>query len=941
MNPVQYSGEHLWIHYLGHFLILLGFFSALYALVGYLLSNRNNSIDWSRAIKFAYLTHSFALFAVIGLILYMMTQHYFEFSYVWSHVSDELPLKYILTAFWEGQEGSFLLWLFWNCILGFFFLNKKDPVQRTVLIIIVGVNLILFSMLLGFYFGDVRIGSNPFTLLRHTMNIPLFNNAEYVSLIKGNGLNPLLQNYWNIIHPPTLFLGFSSTMIPYAFAFSALIHKEQRTWLHKVLPWALFSGFILGTGILMGGAWAYEALSFGGYWAWDPVENMVLVPWMILIAGIHTNYIARATGRSIHPTLLFYILSFVAICYSTYLTRSGILGDSSAHAFTQMGLEKQLVFLVLATLAFPSYLYFRNRTYLSEQSEEEKLNSRDFWMLIGSLVLIFGAVLITFTTSIPVYNKLLDLFGNLIGNNLQELHKSIPLDPVAHHNQFQLWIAAFAAILSGIALYLKYQSEHSILNFNKFKIHLAIIIVSSILMSGLIYFNSFEQLHWSHTVLLISACFTLCSAVLYLFRIINFRIKASAPVLSHGGFGILLLGILFTGINQQIISSNRFAQEGLMESPEAPDLSKHITLIRNQEMFMNGYWLNYVSDSFVLKSRIYQIDFWQEDSAGIRSNEFTLYPEIQYDNKLTKVAASNPSIKHEFTKDIFSLIASIPPSQMDAEAAQAAEDSLQYITRFLKINDSLETEEYIYKLTGLNTDFKSSNVDSLYYDQKLQLIIEVTRKEDRSSFLAQPGILYRNNLVYKFPSQIDALGMRLSIPDTLYGSFVPDYGQGEKNIVSLRVNDSIRLSDNSFLSLKNISKEIPKDRYEIQENDIGVQATLSYRKNDMTAKLYPLFIIKDSQVLSMPYSSLYPGISLRFVKIEPETELMTFEYIVHNNIEEILIPVDIAENGPRTDFIVIQVILFPWINLVWGGSIIMLLGLLVAAFDKRKLAKNA
>lgn len=940
MNSIQYSGEHLWIHYLGHFLLLLGFFSAIYALLAYFFSKRHSSYDWHRAIKLAYSIHATALFAVIGLILYMMTQHYFEFSYVWSHVSDELPLKYILTAFWEGQEGSFLLWIFWNCILGFFFLRKQDPIQRTVLIIIIGVNLILCSMLLGFYFGDIRIGSNPFSLLRHTMNIPLFNNAEYVSLIKGNGLNPLLQNYWNIIHPPTLFLGFSSTLIPYAFAFAALIHKEERDWLNKVLPWALFSGFILGTGILMGGAWAYEALSFGGYWAWDPVENMVLVPWMILIAGIHTNFIARSTGRSIHPTILFYIFSFVTICYSTYLTRSGILGDSSAHAFTQMGLEKQLVFLVLATLVFPLYFYFKNSSFLSGQSEEEKFNSRDFWMLIGSLVLIFGAVLITFTTSIPVYNKLLDLLGQMIGSDLKELHRTIPLDPIAHHNQFQLWIAAFTAILSGISLYLKYQSEHSISPLNKFKIHLGIILMFSILLCLLIYFNSFEQLHWSHTVLLFSACFTLSSAMLYLFRIIKFRIKSSAPVLSHGGFGLLLLGILFSGINKQIISSNRFAQEGLLESPEAPDLSKHITLIRNQEMFMNGYWLNYVSDSFVLKSRIYQIDFWKEDTTGTKYSEFTLFPEIQYDNKLTKVAASNPSIKHNVTKDIFSLIASIPPSQMDAEAAQAAEDSLQYITRFFKLNDSLETEEYIYKLIALNTNFKASNLDSFYFDQKLQLNIEVTRKEDRSTFLAQPGILYRNNLVYKFPSQIDALGLRLNIPDTLYGSIVPEYGKGERKLISLRVNDSVQVSNLGFLRLNHISKEIPKERYEIKDDEIGVQAELSFRNNGVSTLLYPLFIIMGSQVHSIPYSSLYPGISLRFLKIDPETELMTFEYVIHKQVEEILIPVDIAENGPRTDFIVLQVIIFPWINLVWGGSIIMLLGLLLAAYDKRKLAHH-
>ncbi|MDV7399460.1 cytochrome c biogenesis protein CcsA, partial [Arthrospira platensis SPKY1] len=100
--------------------------------------------------------------------------------------------------------------------------------------------------------------------------------------MQGSGLNPLLQNYWMTIHPPTLFLGFASTAIPFAYAIAGLWTKEHQAWLKPALPWALFSGAILGTGILMGGAWAYEALSFGGYWAWDPVENMSLVPWLIL-----------------------------------------------------------------------------------------------------------------------------------------------------------------------------------------------------------------------------------------------------------------------------------------------------------------------------------------------------------------------------------------------------------------------------------------------------------------------------------------------------------------------------------------------------------------------------------------------------------------------------------------------------------------------------------
>jgi cytochrome c-type biogenesis protein CcmF len=145
-------------------------------------------------------------------------------------------------------------------------------------------------MIVGVSVFGLKAGSNPFMLLRNSGvldNAPVFydmNGAmrqDYLSLIKdGNDLNPLLQNYWMVIHPPVLFLGFASTVIPFAFAIGGLWTKRFTEWTKAALPWALFSAAVLGLGIMMGAAWAYESLNFGGYWAWDPVENASLVPWL-------------------------------------------------------------------------------------------------------------------------------------------------------------------------------------------------------------------------------------------------------------------------------------------------------------------------------------------------------------------------------------------------------------------------------------------------------------------------------------------------------------------------------------------------------------------------------------------------------------------------------------------------------------------------------------
>ena len=160
MNDIQYVNEHLWIHYVGHGLILLAFFSAIYSFISGIKSIQSKDqlavSDWSKAMKIGYLIHILSIFSAILLIFYMMDQHYYEFNYVWSHVSDELARKYILSAFWEGQEGSFLLWMFWNCVLGLFFWKKFTRSNYSVLTVIVGVQIIIVSMILGIHISNTE-----------------------------------------------------------------------------------------------------------------------------------------------------------------------------------------------------------------------------------------------------------------------------------------------------------------------------------------------------------------------------------------------------------------------------------------------------------------------------------------------------------------------------------------------------------------------------------------------------------------------------------------------------------------------------------------------------------------------------------------------------------------------------------------------------------------
>ncbi|MFN7117319.1 MAG: cytochrome c biogenesis protein CcsA, partial [Saprospiraceae bacterium] len=288
MESIQYIGERLLPGQIGHFAILFGFVSSLMAMIAYFFATQKRdtpeAISWRRLGRGAFVAHGVGVLTIIGVLFYVMTNKYYEYNYAWAHVGEDLPFKYVFAAFWEGQEGSFLLWMFWHVVLGILLIFSAKEWESPTMSVLSAVQLFIGSMLLGVYVGfgeDAwKIGSNPTLLLRDTMDAPIFANANYVSLIKGNGLNPLLQNWWMTIHPPTLFLGFASTTIPFAYAIAGLWTRKHTEWHREAMPWALMSGAILGTGIVMGAAWAYEALSFGGYWAWDPVENMSLVPWL-------------------------------------------------------------------------------------------------------------------------------------------------------------------------------------------------------------------------------------------------------------------------------------------------------------------------------------------------------------------------------------------------------------------------------------------------------------------------------------------------------------------------------------------------------------------------------------------------------------------------------------------------------------------------------------
>ncbi len=704
---MEYTGEHLLPGQLGHFFIVLSLVSSLVASFAYFRSSQTAGLSdttdgWKKLARYAFIIEAISVFSIFAILFYIIHNHYFEYKYAWQHSSRSLEFKYLLACFWEGQEGSFLLWSVWHCVLGLIIMRTGKKWESSVMTVISFAQFALATMLAGIYFLGWKMGSNPFQMLRDSGvldNAPALHinfdpsqglRPDYLaSITDGNDLNPLLQNYWMVIHPPVLFLGFASTIVPFAYAVSGIWKKDLGEWTKKAMPWALFSAAVLGVGIMMGGMWAYESLTFGGYWAWDPVENASLVPWLVLIAGIHTSLIFKSTGYSLRSTYLFYFLSFLLVLYSTFLTRSGILGETSVHAFTDLGMNVQLylfmyifiwlpallaaptkkerwmVISLAVVLVFATYFlrinslaliscilglvwaaYFVNKQVPSAKKEEET-SSREFWMFIGALVFFLSAIEIMIKTSLPVINK---LFGSSIAP---------PEDPEYSYNSIQVYVAIIVGLLTAFTQYLKYRSTTRNYFWKKMGIPLAIsvVIASLILIFGNVNYTrkgmGFQIAIW---VAVACAVYAIIANAAYIWLGVKGKLRLAGGSIAHLGFGMVLLGILITSAKKEILSNNLNGIPAPLGPKEDP--RENLTLVKDLKVDMGKYSLTYMGDSMHPRKQLwyYKVRFQSKDG----KEDFILQPNAFVNYKGNEGLMANPSAKHYWDHDVFTYITSLP-----------------------------------------------------------------------------------------------------------------------------------------------------------------------------------------------------------------------------------------------------------------------------------------
>jgi len=732
---MQYLGEHLLPGRLGHFFALLCFAASFVALLSFFKATQAKTADeqnsWRRMGRTAYRINVFAVFAVLATIFYIVSNRLFEYNFAWEHSSKALKFQYVLACIWEAQEGSFLLWTIWVCILGMVLMRTAGKWETPVMTVMSFTQFCLATMIMGIYLFGNKIGINPFLLVRQTemgMRAPIFSQPDYMSIPQmqdGQGLNALLQNYWMVIHPPVLFLGFSSTVVPFAYAVAGLWKRDFGSWTRVALPWTLFSACVLGTGVMMGAAWAYEALSFGGYWAWDPVENASMVPWLVMVAGLHTQVIYNSTGHSLRATYFFLITQFILVLYSTFLTRSGILGDLSVHAFVSAGMNVQL-FLFLAVFLVPAYgLFIARYRNIPHIVREEATDSREFWMFIGSLILFLSALYIIISTSLPVINLVKE--------------QKVAIDDAAFtYNRIEIFIAILVGILTAFGQYLKYKGTGKGVLLKKLWLPTAIALVVSLSISllGGIHYDKYgagflAAIHIS----LFAAVYAVIANLEYIRTGLKWNWKSAGGSVAHIGFGLMLVGILISSAKKQVLSYNmegvRFANADPKQDP-----LENISLLKGVRMDMNKYWATYMGDDSLdarSQTRYYRIHF--EDKKT--SHAFDLYPNMIKNTKGMEGGTPNPDKYHYWNRDIFMYITGVSPHD-------DRNDTAEFKPQALRLKD---TAFYSRGYMILDTVIRNPNGGKYHFspnDTALMAKVTVVSR-DTMRYTATPVIYVKDN----------------------------------------------------------------------------------------------------------------------------------------------------------------------------------------------------
>ena len=628
---------------IGSIFIVVSLLASLYSFYQYYQNYKGKNTLQKARIGYHAMTIS-----IIGAsvtLLYLIISHQFQYHYVFNYSSSELSFGLLLSTFFAGQEGSFLLWALFSAVIGLIILSRYEKSVTSESTFMLGFIptvtfiLVMISPLLKTPFA--LVGDLPAYIDIKYLNSSLLNSnalqnfilsdadsqrtvvkfsSDLLSvlgvngipvnqlIVQGKGLNPMLVNFWMQIHPPILFLGFALAAAPFGYAVSSLLKNEYKSWINKSVPWVIATTLVLGLGIMIGGYWAYGVLGWGGYWAWDPVENSSLVPWIISAALIHTMIIQKKSqiegksGSFVKTNLLLAGLMFVLVVYSTFLTRSGILSETSVHSFTDPGTLVYTVllgFLILFSAVIIGLIYYRRKEIVTSAKSEHKYLSREIGLFYGSMLLVASAFAVIVGTSAP-------MFGQIVETEF--------------YTQMNLPLVILMSLLIPLSLYLNWQSNDTQQFLRRTLIS---IFVSIVVTLFIVILSGISELLF--ILLLFSSVFTIAANVEFILRSKNFKLMGGH--ITHIGFGIFLIGVLISSIFS-------FTEEIQLEKGEVYSFA-------GKTLSFDGY-------TPVENGKKYSFDINIKDKSEYKSAEPVMYIS-DYNNSLMR----EPYILTGLVKDIY------------------------------------------------------------------------------------------------------------------------------------------------------------------------------------------------------------------------------------------------------------------------------------------------
>jgi cytochrome c-type biogenesis protein CcmF len=555
---------------IGSIILTLALAFSIISMIMYFLNYRGykNTLDYGRI---AY--HAMAVMVIVASVYlwYAILTHQYQYNYIYSYSNNDLRnlgIFQLASSFWGGQEGSFMLWLLLTSIVGIIlqsYASKRGDLEPRVMAVFTLATSFLLVMVSPWFKNPFEyIWVTPVFVKIEHINSQFFNlpfvqqffftdqstnqgfiqvNSELAALLSqagvamndfitdGRGLNPQLLNFWMQIHPPILFAGFSMATVPFAFAIAALMKNDYKDWVKQAFPWMLAGMGVLGLGIMLGGYWAYEMLGWGGYWAWDPVENSSLIPWLVGVAGIHTLLVQKRSqahggiGKYAKTNLMLCVLTYVLVLYSTFLTRSGVLGDASVHSFVDPGMFVYLflvIFIGTFTLLGFGMIAFRWKTLNETIKDEESLLSRELALFTAMIVLIASAIIVLVGTSAPIFGKSVDTF---------------------FYNEMHLPLAIIIMFLNGISLLIKWQKS----DLNELIKKSTYAAVGAVLFTILlVIFGEVRDI--MIIILSLTTAFSLFVNLDIAIKIVKGNFKMLGAYVAHIGIALFILGVIGSAV---------------------------------------------------------------------------------------------------------------------------------------------------------------------------------------------------------------------------------------------------------------------------------------------------------------------------------------------------------------------------------------------------------